>query len=136
MKKVILLLVLAGLAFGAWYAYKEYNRKPKNAGELEAAFKMTAEELRAAYDNEEEANKKYNTKVIEVSGTVSSATQNEKNFDVLLETEDPMTGINISIIPEDVEKAKKLQPGQSVTIKGICNGKLADIELNKGVIIQ
>jgi hypothetical protein len=121
----------------AAYAYREYTRKPKNAGELSVDYTLTADELVAGFaENEEAGIKKYNTKVIEVTGEVSSVTKNEKKTDVLLSTEDPLSGVNIQLIPDEGEKAQKLKEGMKVTIRGICTGKLSDVELNKGVIIK
>ncbi|HYG51820.1 MAG TPA: hypothetical protein VD905_13005 [Flavobacteriales bacterium] len=133
-RKIIYFGVVAVLGVGV-YAYYEYTRKPATASELSTDFKMTAEELRTAYDNEEAANKKYLDKIIEVSGTVDAVSENNKAWDVSLATSDPMTLITVQLMPEEGKNASKLKPGDKVTLKGICNGKVSDVELNKGTII-
>ena len=124
------------VAIGGWYAYSEFTRKPKTAKERETEVTFTAEDLRKAYDDEEEANKKYMNKVIEISGKVREITPNENRMDLVLETSDPDVGVTVQLVPEDTEKAKNIKPGTEVVVKGICNGKLIDIELNKGTIIK
>jgi hypothetical protein len=137
MRKYIYLAVFLVVCAGAWYAYHEYTRKPATAGDLNADFTLTAEELQKDFEsNEDAASKKYMDKVIEVSGTVSGVSTNEKRTDISLETPDPMTAITIQVLPDEKEKAARLKEGAKVKLKGICTGKLTDIELNKGIIIE
>jgi len=137
MKKYIYLAIFIVVCCGAWYAYHEYTRKPATAGDLDANFTLTAEQLQKEFEsNEDAASKKYMDKVIEVSGTVSGISSNEKRTDISLETPDPMTAITIQVLPEEKENAAKLKQGDKVKLKGICTGKLTDIELNKGVILE
>lgn len=137
MKKYIFLVIFILICAGAWYAYHEYTRKPATASDLDTDFTLTAEQLQKEFEsNEEGASKKYMDKVIEVSGTVSGVSTNEKRTDISLETPDPMTAITIQVLPDEKEKAAKLKEGDKVKLKGICTGKLTDIELNKGVILE
>ncbi|MBX7094074.1 MAG: OB-fold putative lipoprotein [Flavobacteriales bacterium] len=137
MKKIILLLVLAGVAIGAWYAYSEWNRKPATAADAATDFKVTAVDLMNEFNADETAaTKKYLEKMLEVKGIVAEVSPNDKNYDVLLETDDLMGGVNCHLVPEQSEKAKSLHPGDEITVKGKCNGKLTDIELNVGIILD
>ena len=112
-------------------------RKAAAAAELGADFTLTAEDLHKAFEtNEEQALKKYLDKVIEVSGTISDIASNEKRTDISLETPDPMVAVTVQVLPEDQKKAAALKVGDKVKLKGICTGKVTDIELNKGAIIQ
>jgi len=121
---------------GAAYMYSELMRKPANAGDKTADFTITAEQLQKDFENEEEASKKYMDKVLQVSGTISDITSNEKSTDISLETPDPITVVTIQVLPEEKDKAAKYKTGDKISVKGICTGKLTDIELNKGVIVQ
>jgi hypothetical protein len=47
-----------------------------------------------------------------------------------------MAAITIQLIPDQNATAEKTKEGDVIKVRGICNGKLADIELNKGVIIK
>lgn len=136
MKKIILLVVLAAAAFGAWYAYSEWNRKPATAADKATDFKVTASDIVNEFvANEADATKKYLEKMVEVTGTVSEVSPNGNNTDVVLETEDPMTSVTIQLIPEEAEKAKNLKVGESATLKGKCNGFNMGVEMNLGVIL-
>jgi hypothetical protein len=134
-KKIIYIAIVLSLGAAA-YIYYEYTRKVATASERSTDFTMTSEELMNAFSDEAAATKKYMDKTIEVSGTVEAVTKNEKSYDVSLATNDPMTLITVQLTPEEKTNAEKLKPGDKVTLKGICNGKLSDIELNKGTIIK
>lgn len=139
MKKLIWLFILAAIGIGAWYAYTQYNKKAPTAADLDAEFKFTADAFVEAfngYPSEEDAMKAFNGKVIEVSGEVEEVSQNGETVDILISSSDPLMGINVNLIPEMKEKAINIEPGATVKIKGFCTGKLSDIELNRGVIIE
>lgn len=135
--KYVLIGLLIVLVAGVCYGLYEYMRKPAKAADLGADFALTADALQQEFEtNEEAATKKYNDKVIEVSGTISDIMSNEKRTDISLETPDPMVAVTVQVLPEDNEKVKKYKTGDRVKLKGICTGKVTDIELNKGTIIE
>ena len=134
-KKIIFTILILGLATAA-YLYYEYTRKPATAADLSTDFTVTAEGLLTEFGDEEVATKKYQDKTVEVSGIIEAVAKNNKCYDVSLTTSDPMTLITVQLVPEENEAAQKLKTGDKVTLKGICNGKLSDIELNKGSIIS
>jgi hypothetical protein len=136
MKRKILLVFLLIAAAGGWYAYREYNRKPGNALTEKTDFQLSAEELVASYEDENTGNEKFLNKYIEVTGEVEEISVNENATDILLSSGDPMSGVNVHLLPEENEKAKGISAGQTVTLKGKCNGKLSDIELNAGIILK
>jgi hypothetical protein len=136
MKKKILFFGIIVALVAAAYAYNEYTRKPAQASQLPTDFTVTAEGLMNEFADEEVATKKYENKTIEVSGIIESVAKNEKTYDVSLATSDPMTLVTVKLVLEENEAAQKLKSGDQVKLKGICNGKLADIELNKGSIIK
>lgn len=136
-RKIILLLVGALGAYAAWYAYNEFTRKPATAEQLSTDITISAEKLADEYSsNEETANKKFLNKTVEVSGDVEECLKNGEVYSVSLSTNDPMTLITVVLIPQENSKAEKIKSGQKITVKGICNGKLSDVELNKGVILN
>src|SRR5688572_8715714 len=134
-KKIIFIILIIGVA-AASYVYYEYTRKPAVASDLSTDFTVTAEDLMNEFANEKKATAKYQHKTVEVSGTIEAVSKNEKSYDVSLSTSDPMTLITVQLVPEENTAAEKLKAGDKVTLKGICNGKLSDIELNKGSIIK
>lgn len=136
MKKILLLSFFILIAAAAWYAYSEWNRKPATAADKATDFKVSANDIVNEFvANETDATKKYLEKMVEVTGVVSEVSPNGKNTDVVLQTEDPMTSVTIQLIPEESEKAKNLKVGESVTLKGKCNGFNMGVEMNLGVIL-
>lgn len=134
-KKIVIIGILIALVAAA-YAYNEYTRKPAQASQLPTDFTMTAEALMNEFADEEAATKKYENKTIEVSGVIETVAKNEKSYDVSLTTSDPMSLVTVKLVPEENEAASTLKAGDKVKLKGICNGKLSDIELNKGSIVK
>ncbi len=111
----IILLVLIGIGTGVYL----WNKPHKKVEDVKGIV-VTADVLSKEYNADEiTANTKYLNKAIEVSGAVSEI---EKNQDgglmVILQTGDPMAGIQCAMRDKGVNVAK----GQSVNIKGFCSG--------------
>lgn len=122
---IILLLVLAGVAYGLYLFYK----KPADAREMSPDYEMTAADLvRAFTDHEDDANKKYVDKVMVVSGKVSQVDM--PTVTVFLDAGDPMAAVTCSFYADESSSLTSLKPGDAVSIKGKCTGKLADVVLN------
>ncbi len=106
------------------------TRPVQSLHKSDAEYSLEASELFKAFDlNEADANTKYLNKVIEVTGTIREVQDRQ----VLLETE-----ATFGIICEFDEHhhIEHLQPGQMVTCKGQCTGKLMDVVLSRSVIIN
>src|SRR5687767_2023577 len=77
MKRIILLVVVLALAFGAWYAYREYNRKNVDLKGQKADVTIDANSLIAAFEKDTAAaNRQFVDKVVAVSGNVKSIDAN------------------------------------------------------------
>ena len=117
-RKIVLavfFLALIGVGTGIYLFYK----KPETVDNKEGLV-VTAAVLSEKYSaNEKSADSLYLNKVIEVSGTVSETEQNQDGGTmVILQTNDPMTGIQCAMREKGVTATK----GQTVTIKGFCSG--------------
>ena len=84
--------------------------------------------------NEEAANKKYISKVIEVTGVVTDVQSADNTVMVLLSSGDEAGGINCSFL----KNLKKPIPktGESIKVKGRCTGFLMDVALVDAVLIK
>jgi len=70
---------------------------------------------------------------MEVTGTVSEILTNQDGRSVLvLKTNDPLFGISCTM----TDDISRVQPGMSVTIKGICTGYLSDVVITNGILIE
>ncbi len=117
-KKIILavvLLALIGVGTGIYLFYK----KPETVDSKEGIV-ISAKGLSEAYSaNEHVADSLYLNKAIEVTGTVDATEQNQDGGTmVILQTGDPMTGVQCALRDKDVKVAR----GQTLTIKGFCSG--------------
>lgn len=131
----ILLLVIAGVFA---YAYHEYTRKPADLSDVTAQAHVQATALADLYEkDEQQANKLYLGKAIEVTGVIAEITnQKDTSVNVLLTGKDEMHRVSCLLNPNQLEKAKKLKAGDAISLRGICTGYLMDVELNRCVIIQ
>lgn len=121
--KIILLVVIVVGAAVAWYGSKEYNRKPKGAGEMKAEFEMTAADLTTAFGADEAgSNTKYNDKPMLISGTVRTVEKDDKGVvTVTLVGDGDMSNVICTMGAEETEAAN-LKEGDAVKIQGFCNG--------------
>jgi len=133
MKKIIfaiVLLALIGVGTGIYLFYKKPETVDDKKG-IEVASMALAKEYAA---NEQAANIKYLNKVIEVTGKVSETETNQDGgLMVILDTGDPMAGVQCAMREKGVTVAK----GQQVTIKGFCSGNgITGISLTDCIIKQ
>lgn len=135
MKKIkMYLLALAALGLAcAGYGFYLYKKKPADIRKEAAVYEVSAAGLLAEFNSDEPAaNKKYIDRVIAVKGKVTDIkTDATGQATVFLDSGDLMSAITCSFYQEETPAAKALRPGEEVTIKGKCTGKLMDVVLNK-----
>jgi hypothetical protein len=124
-KKIIIGLVLALLAGGAYGLYL-WNKPKRTSASEEAVATITAAELYAVFSADvAAANAKYLDKVIEVSGNVSAVeTSSDGIITITLDTDDPMAAVTCTFSPGAETTASA---GQSTKLKGICSGIQGDM---------
>lgn len=135
--KVIVPLVLLVAVVGAWYAYKEYNRKPASMENTKADFVTNAATIIGAFEeNEVKANQQYLDKVVEVEGAIRAVNQDEAGlYTVTLGDDGSLSSVRCSVDSVFSELARDLVPGGSVTIRGVCTGFMADPLLGSDVTL-
>lgn len=133
----IIALILA-LTLGIGYGLKEYHRGHQSTVDLETEVKISAKGLMADYlADETTANTKYLNKVMEVAGVVSSlALTDSGSSSVNLFTEDEISVVSCQLESEQLEKARLLQEGDEITVKGRCSGATFDVVLTRCVILK
>lgn len=132
MKRILISLLILALISGG-VVYYQYSRTVPTLEEIEADYKMTADELYSAFEtNEKEAMEKYEGKVIEISGKIEAIEKSEKDVNLTLTAEDAMLGgVNCSFKQLD----KDLKEGESVILKGRCQGFLMNVVLNNCTLV-
>ena len=135
MKKSIILVLAAAVVIGGVVGLYQFNKKVPTLDNVTADFTLSADDLFAEFDdNENAATSKYQGKIIEVNGQVARTKIDTSNFNVILKAKGSMMGgINCSLRDQDTSPPSK---GQTVTIKGECRGFLMDVVLNNCVIIE
>lgn len=134
-KALLWLCVIIVLGFGIMRGYVYYlNHKPHRDVAHEKGVEVTAQQIFDEFSkNEAAANGKYLNKAIQVTGEVAEAKKNQDNKTVvLLKTSDPVFGVNCTF----KEDPGNIQPGNTITFKGICTGFLSDVVINEGVIVK
>ena len=125
--KIIASILIIGF-IGLAVAYYLFTMKVPGLEKTEANFELTADELFNAFDENESASlAKYEGQVIAVTGIVSRIKLSESTSNITLDAENAMAGgINCSFN----EIVANINKGDSVTIKGRCQGFLMDVVLN------
>lgn len=139
---IIIIVVIVAGSIAAWYGYSEFNRKPETAADKETDMKVEAKQIMKEFlEDKSAAEKKYFEKVIEITGTVvETQSSNKDNLSVSLETDAtddigiPLS-VKVMLIPDQMDKVKKLKEGDKVTLKGLYTGMNSDIEFNRGIIL-
>lgn len=134
MKKIIIIVLAAGLVIGLAVAAYLWNKPKKTAEDEKPVAVLTADSLLNQFATDENAAwaKYKGDKVIQVSGKISDITTDSLTT-VLIETSDLMAVINCTMAKDQVVHKKV---GDQIEIKGICAGYNMDVELSQCVLVQ
>jgi hypothetical protein len=131
-KAIVALLLIALAIVAALIVWKWVFKKSEvNVSSKKAEIEIEAAVLTREFEeNEEAANIRYLGKIIAVSGTVNSVTEDEQNLSVYLKNAEDFSGV-MCTISKASENINPFKAGDQVKIKGICDGYLMDVKLNK-----
>ncbi|HRH59271.1 MAG TPA: hypothetical protein PL045_01810 [Chitinophagaceae bacterium] len=129
------ILLVAGVIFllGASYALYVWYKPARDVSD-ETAIKISAVAIFDSFTlNENNANKLYLDKAIQVTGVVSEVKKNQSGETViLLKTNDPIFGVNCTC----KDDPGAIENGATIHFKGICTGFNSDVVINRGVVIK
>lgn len=144
----IIIFIITLLVVAAVYVYFEYYAKGNaNIENQKTDFKITAVDLISEFEKgDTSANSKYNSKVLEISGKVSSTIPGDSITSIVMDEGKNLT-ITIEMYARNNEMAKNLKIGDNVTLKGLYVGYIfdpllaefgekGDIKLKKGSIVK
>ncbi len=134
-----LIKTLAALAIILLIAYLVVINLPQaNIKGKDAAETISAMALYEAYSNNEtQADKKYTGKVIQLTGEIDEIYSDENDEPVVVLRSN--AGDLVSVVTlESSEKGDivSYQEGDQITLKALCSGKLMEVTLNKGLIVD
>ncbi len=138
--KISLLLFAIGVTFGAGAIYYMFNMPHRDVENEKPALITTASALYSAFSQDETtAFKKYNNKVVQVSGKIVELTADAYRLNITLN--DVMSPVSIVIdslsIVKNMPLVKSLKLGDVVTVKGQLDGydMIMGVVLTRGFLI-
>lgn len=130
--------LLAGIALigllSALYASYMFSKKVPELDNVAPAYILTAEALYSAFEMDESvAARTYTDAVIEVTGEIESVTHSDNGTNIILIAKNAMMGgVNCSMNEQNLN----LRKGQTVSIKGRCQGFLMAVIINNAKVVN
>lgn len=129
---------------GVGIAYYLFNKPQRTANDEKPFAILTTDQLYQEFvENDTMAYKKYQGKVLQVSGVIGKTDVDASGYRVVnLITENGDVNVVITLMKDAVVSS---HVGDSLTVKGICNGStietmlemlMGDIQLNQGVVVN
>lgn len=113
-----------------------FRNSDTSVGSRKADTELNAGELIKSFETDElSANARYLNKVIEVKGIVDNIADTKNDITVYLKEKGKTAGVMCSFAKIEL-KHKTLKPGDTAIIKGVCNGYLMDVVLNKCAVVK
>ncbi len=135
-KRVLILAVLAIVIIGISIGLYMFYKPSKTYERVDPDFYLSVEQLIEDFKNDEQiANHTYLDKIIQIEGkVVSVSTANHgKGYVSFI---DQMDGLTCTFDSIQSSFLNNVQPGDMLTIKGRCDGKLTDVRLSKCILIK
>ncbi len=134
-KKIVLGALVMSLIAGSIVLF-QYNKPHKDYTSQEASIQISSVELFSDFsESENEANKKYLDKVMEVTGVILEITVSDESSMLVLESEDDFFGVNVYLAEKT--NLESYNTGDQIKIKGRCTGgNSMGVILNSGTIIK
>jgi hypothetical protein len=113
-----------------------YYKPHRSVRKEEAAFNLSVTELVSAFSaDESKANNLYLGKVLTVTGNLKEIILSDSSLVLLLGDSTQAIGISCYLQKDQKGHYAALKKGKPVGVKGICNGMLLDIVLDKCILI-
>ncbi len=148
-KKIIrigIITAVAGIVIAGSVGLYMFNMPHRDIQNTKADYRLNSSEIVAEYlADANAANNKYlandgDSKVLEISGTVSRISEDfDGNKVLLLKADSDKAGVSATFTPETSVNAAILEVGQNVTVKGVIRSGAAydsDLELYENVILE
>lgn len=132
MNKLDRILYLVAPVFGVIGSPTRREHDPADQKENGHHAPLTADELADDFStNEDEANNRYNDKLIRVSGMVKSIQQNNSTQTIFLSTSSALCSVICHFDEKYKGRINQLKPWQPVLVKGVCAGILKHVVLER-----
>lgn len=137
MKRIIPILILLITTILGGLGYWMYNKKPESLKKAVPAFTIKASELLEQYSKDEtHSDEMYQGQIILVKGTLKDIQNLTDSTAILVLGEEGATfGVSCSLDRNEIPALKKVNIGESMSIKGECTGYLMDVNLVRCVML-
>ncbi len=117
------------------YGYLTYNKGHKNLNNIKPDFTLAPAALLAEFDADENAAQtKYLNKIIQLQGELVDIQKVGDQTIWIISTGNPLSNIQCEMDARFIQEVNdKVKKGTTVTVQGICSGKLMDIVINQAV---
>ena len=136
-KKLILAFLLLGLlaaGIGLYLYFKPVKSFEHASPDMSLDAGTLVKDFQA---DESKANSRYLNKLLQVSGTVSDISEDEKGLtNINLGVDGEMAMVSCSMDTAVRSDFNSVKSGQTVRLKGLCSGMLMDVVLVKCVLIE
>lgn len=134
MKKAVIIISVLVAAAAIGYGFYMFNKKTPSLEKTTPDYTLTADELYRDFSTDEvSALKKYEGKVLQVTGAILNITQTDSISYIVLNAEDALFGaVNCSF--NNLGEIPKKEA--TIVVKGICQGYLTNVILNNCVLVK
>jgi hypothetical protein len=136
-QKVILIITAFVLVVGIGATYYLFNKPHRNIALEKPAYILGASILFKEFNmNKDLGDEKFGNQVIQVSGRVAEVSVGENSVSIILNN--MMEAVNCTIEGNYNESAKGIHFGDSITVKGKCDGfdMIMGVVLTKCILIE
>lgn len=144
--KIVIILAVAGIITIGGIGLYMFNMPHRDVQNTDTDYRLTTTEIVSEYLSDKNgADEKYlsedgNSKVLEITGTVSEITDDYNGAKVLvLKENDAKAGVRCTFTPETENHLKDVTTGTKVTVKGVIRSGASydeDLEMYENVILE
>jgi hypothetical protein len=138
--KIILGLFVVGFITAVWVYVYVYNKSHPDYEKMKPDYTLSASELYNSFKaNTTGSGKKFNGKILAVSGTVNKVETVDSLVIVIFVFNQGIfgdEGIRCTMLPSFNVEAKKLRPDNVYKIKGFCSGYDTDVNIEHCSIVK
>ena len=135
-KVYVLIAIVAIIVIVAVIGFRIYNKPHRVVKTAQPAFTMTATQLVDQFaEDETDANALYAGKIIQLNGRLKDIIRNDSTIILLLGDTSQMMSVSCYLQSGERLSDAALTSGDMVTVKGICNGMLMDVIIDKAILL-
>lgn len=144
--KLIIILVVTGMVIGGAIVLYMFNMPHRDVQSLKADYSLTSTEIVNEYLRDKDAaNQKYlatdgESKILEITGTVSNITENLNSQSVILiKNVGDKAGVRATMLPGTELLISELKSGKPITVKGVIRSGAnydEDLEMYENVVLE